>query len=393
MVMQMNSKLFHEEWSDKLAIGTVKDFSYMQDALLLIIAERLEAIGEMSPKEAENLAYSASITAIINQDISYINRAIRKQNRKYLPRISQLIKSVESENFKQAKVYFDYRKISIEKIRKSKIIDNLISAIKKQIVDELLNTSHTFAYSYNGKTEPIGKVYRKIVNKAVVDMSIGEKSFQRTMKNAIKQLSESGIKTLVWEHSEDGKKAVYRRADSHIRMNIKEGISRINTELQTELGKSFGADGVETTMHSLCAPDHQPYQGRQFTKEQWENINKHLKRPWGTLNCHHFASPIILGVSVPAHSEAESRDAARRSNEVITYNGKSMTRYEASQKMRVQERSIRILRSEKKAFEKAGDLESASKINKNIKLKITKYKEFCSAVGLKPQLDRTYFYI
>lgn len=87
-------------------------------------------------------------------------------------------------------------------------------------------------------------------------------------------------------------------------------------------------------------PDHRHIQGRQFSNEEWESINRSLDRPLGTLNCQHFATPIVLGVSKPVYSRKELTDINRRSSERIEYKGQKMSRYEASQRQRQMETAI-----------------------------------------------------
>lgn len=384
-------KIMREEWSNELAEQTLKDFAEMQEEILSVIAERIEKIGALSPEEAAELATSAAAAKYLNEDMARIRVAIKKQDRKFAPRITQIFREVKKENDNYAKKYFEYRKIPLETVKKRAKSAQLINAVRKQTVDGLLNLSHTYAYAYRGKVEPVGQTYRKIVNRAVMDMASGGKTFQKSMRTAVNQLTDSGIKILEWKHEEG--KIVVRRADSHIRMNIKEGVKRLNSELREENGKLFGADGVETSMKALCAPDHQPYQGRQFPKKEWEQINKNLTRPWGTLNCGHDFFPIIMGVSIPVHSEAEIQSANDRSNQKVKYGDKEMTRYEASQEMRAMERDIRKYRSRKAAFEKTGDAEAAQDANKEVRARLADYKKFCEAVKLTPNLDRTRIYI
>ena len=356
----------------------------------MIIASRLEIISTLSTEELASMATAAAIAKYLNEDMAKIRDAIKKQNRKYALQITRIFREVEEENYKFAKKYFDYRNIPISKVRESAKMRELIEEMQKQAVSGLLNLSHTYCYDYDGKVTDIGKTYRKIVNKAVIGMSTGTTSYQHEMRKAIDQLTNSGIKTLEWD--EQSGKAVVRRADSHIRMNILEGVRRLNAAVQEENGKAYGADGVAITMHHLCAPDHQPYQGRQYTKEKFDSINVRLKRPFGTLNCHHIAVPIILGVSVSPYSDKEVQEAIDDSNQIVKSGNRKMTRYEASQEMRYMERTIRKYRSRKKAFEAARDTASVQKTQRKIKYWQKNYNSFCADTGLTPDLDRTRYY-
>ena len=73
-----------------------------------------------------------------------------------------------------------------------------------------------------------------------------------------------------------------RRLDSACRMNILEGVRQVNNGIRKEMGNQYGADGVEIDAHGLCAEDHLPYQGKQYTIKAYEKLNNKLKRPIGT---------------------------------------------------------------------------------------------------------------
>lgn len=384
----MTVDITRPEWSDELAEALLKSFGRMQEDILLIIAERLEQLTELSPEELTKLAESAAAAEYLNDDMRRIKRAIRDQDRKYAPQIAQIYDKTEDATYKLAERYFSYRSIQISTVKNRSRTRELIAAMQKQKVSELLNLSHTYCYDYDGKVQPIGKTYRKIVNQAVNAMASGGQSYQKVLRKAMHQLSESGIKTLYWD-KESGRR-VARRADSHIRMNIAEGVRRLNQELQEINGKIFNADGVEVSLHHLCAPDHQPIQGRQFDLDDWERINGGLKRPIGTLNCGHHISYIIRAAARPAYTEEERQAAIDSSNEEVEYNGKKMTRYEASQRMRAKERKIRAMRSEENALKAAGDTSGAAAVKRDIRRRTAEYKKFCSDVGLEERMDKTY---
>lgn len=384
----MTVDITRPEWSDELAEALLKSFGRMQEDILLIIAERLEQLTELSPEELKKLAESAAAAEYLNDDMRRIKRAIRDQDRKYAPQIAQIYNKTEDATYKLAERYFAYRSIQISTVKNRSRTRELIAAMQKQKVSELLNLSHTYCYDYDDKVQPIGKTYRKIVNQAVNAMASGGQSYQKVLRKAMHQLSESGIKTLYWD-KESGRR-VARRADSHIRMNIAEGVRRLNQELQEINGKIFNADGVEVSLHHLCAPDHQPIQGRQFDLDDWERINGGLKRPIGTLNCGHHISYIIRAAARPAYTEEERQAAIDSSNEEVEYNGKKMTRYEASQRMRAKERKIRAMRSEENALKAAGDTSGAAAVKRDIRRRTAEYKKFCSDVGLEERMDKTY---
>ena len=107
----------------------------------------------------------------------------------------------------------------------------------------------------------------------------------------------------------------------------------------------------------LCAEDHLPYQGRQFSLEEFERLNQTLRRPIakGIWNCSHVAEPIVLGISEPAYTEEELAEYRKSSVEQVTIDGKTQSRYQWTQEQRRLETAIRREKDVAMAAKAAGD--------------------------------------
>jgi hypothetical protein len=168
----------------------------------------------------------------------------------------------------------------------------------------------------------------------------------------------------------------------------------MNMEYRQEQGEQFGADGVEISVHGMCAPDHLYLQGRQFTKKHFRQINETLERPIGTCNCYHSIFPIVMGLSNPAYSKNELKAINDASKAEVTYTDKrgdahTCTAYEATQLQRRQEVTIRRLKDIQFAYEQAGDAVMAKEYAKKITKQRNYYKSMSAEVGLKPKMERT----
>lgn len=378
----LTNDIINDRINDALLI-----YSEMEEDIISCICNRLSDLNNKSPKEIDDLAKAAAMANMINNDSAYLKRRVNQANKKMIPALVRALDSTSENIFNNAAKYYAYRGIQIEAVKNSMQMQKIIEKASEQVVSNLLNLSHTYAFDYGGKVEPIGKTYRDIVNKAVLQMRTGGGSLNKLMRSSVKELVDSGIKTIDWESG------TVRRADGHIRMNIREGVNRLNNAIQKENARIYHADGVETSMHALCAPDHQEFQGQQYPLKDWVRIENTLQRPFGTLNCQHFVTYIIMGVSSPVYSEQDRLDAIARSNEQVSYNGQQMSRYEATQKQRYFERNIRKNRSLLKHSQEIGDASDTAKYKNSLKQKISQYKDFSSSVGLRPRLDRTYYFI
>ena len=70
------------------------------------------------------------------------------------------------------------------------------------------------------------------------------------MRKAIKQIGQSGLKTLDYESGRS------MRLDSAIRMNTLGGLRKLNNQVQEQFGEEFDSDGVEISTHQYPADDH-----------------------------------------------------------------------------------------------------------------------------------------
>lgn len=180
-----------------------------------------------------------------------------------------------------------------------------------------------------------------------------------------------------------------RRIDSAARQNVLDGISYIAQETAKSNGEKFGAYGYEISAHATCAPDHLPYQGKQYTKAQFDKLQVGLKRPIGQCNCRHVVYPIILGVSAPAYSDEELKEFEINSNEKISIDGKDYTRYECSQIQRKLETKLRYARDEKALYKAVGDNDLTNSTTERIRILSNKYAEVSDKAGLPMRAERT----
>ena len=105
----------------------------------------------------------------------------------------------------------------------------------------------------------------------------------------------------------------------------------------------------------------------------------------GGWNCRHRFFPFVEGVSQRAYTDRELREIDPRP---FVYQGKTYNAYEATQKQREIERTVRKLTREQKAFEAAGLSEDAQAASIRARRLRKEYREFSAAAGLKTQPER-----
>ena len=154
--------------------------------------------------------------------------------------------------------------------------------------------------------------YRGAIDEAVSAVQSGTEDYGSAIRRVIREAGQSGLRVAErGQRMVDYESGYYRRLDTAVRMNVLDGVRHLNQSIMEELGRQFGADGVEIDAHMLCAEDHLPYQGGQYSNEEFEEIQDSLQRPFGEWNCRHSWHPIILGVSPRTYTDGELEDRTR----------------------------------------------------------------------------------
>ena len=334
-------------------------------------------------KIAQQLKNGRDIEKIL-ADLERISELSRKD-------IEDLLEITAKENIAFANTYYEAKAMDKVSYETSKQFQDLVKAVEKTTKGEFTNLSKTTALKLldidkNPLYLDIKKAYNEVIDRCVVAVSTGQYNYQKAMYDTIKQLSSSGVKKIFYDN--EGKRAYARRLDSSVRMNILDGVRQVNIGIQEQVGKEFGSNGVEISAHSPCAEDHIFIQGKQYSKKQFEKINANLKRPIGTLNCTHFVFSIVLGVSSPNYTKKQLNQFKKESNEIIEYEGKKYTRYEATQVQRRLETKIRQQKDLQITSKASGNKEGVQTAQQNITSLTNKYKEFSEKAGLDTQMQR-----
>ncbi len=368
------SKLLSEEWLTALPEPIVAHFEALNDYVVQRICKRIKTIGELSSEDIDHLKTAVEYAGA---DMKSIEKEIANTAGLVETDIEKMYEQVAVENVAYANTFYEFR--GKEKlIASAGYVQKLVKAAEKRTKGEFRNFSDTHAIGFrlNGKTVPLGASYVSVIDRAILFVQSGATDYHTAVRSVVKDLAGSGLRRVDFESGYN------RRLDSQARMNILEGVRQLNTEILEQAGDEFGADGFEISAHALCAPDHIDIQGRQYTKKEYEDLQARLARPIGTLNCHHFASPIIMGVSEPTHSKKDLASLRQRSEEKVEYNGNTYTRYEASQEQRKRETAIRYAKDRRDALRAAGDETGAKEADRKARKMTAEYRQFSESVGL-----------
>lgn len=283
----------------------------------------------------------------------------------------------------------------------------IIKAIKDQCQREFGNITRSMGFLVdNGRTmlEP-AKAYQWALDNAEVQIQSGAISYNQAISNAIKQLVDSGIKTVSYESGH------VDRIDTGVRRAVVTGINQLNRKFTEQSMDFLETDLVQVEAHigarNIDGPNgwenHEKWQGgiyrwsvytRRYpnaSKEEYKDFERTCG--YGDVtgilgaNCRHTYGPFLEGVMEPTYTP-EQLDAMKAENNKVTYDGKEYDGYQATQMQRRLERTIRKQKRLVNAYKAAGLTEDAQTAQIRLNRLNAKYREFSKAAGLPEQRER-----
>lgn len=362
----------------------------------------LKKIGELRPKDVHQLQqmynYGADMDRVINK--------LEQVSGKNVQEIYEIFDIVAKENYDYSKPFYEAQGMKFIPYGENEDLQGYVKSLAKQTAGEYINlTQHTaFAvFDKGGKSiaplyaankdkvaTSLSDTYTKLVDYAVTKVQLGEESYQKAVKDICKAMVNSGIKTV------DYASGYSRNLESAVRQNVLWGVKECNQNTADRIGEEFGADGYEISYHSNPRETHADMAGKQFAKGPARTVNgvyypsfEEVAEPLlKEFNCLHFKFSILLGISVPAYTKEQLDEFKAEDNKTFEFEGKTYTKYEASQLQSALERKMVTQKELANMAKAAGDDDLRREAQGNINLLASKYNDFCKASGLPTRAER-----
>ena len=408
-----------DEYTNERLVSLLNDrFEKINEELLEQIGKTIKKIGSLTPTQAHQLEY------ILKYGGNYDNivKKLEKLSLKSGVDIDKIFKQVAKNNQEFDELFYEYRNIKQIPYEQNIALQNQVNAIANITKRSMFNIASTTGFVIDKQFKPLDQTYYDLIDEAILKLSQGKDTYQDAMRDTLKKLADSGIRTRITrdgidtgERIVDYENGYTRRLDSAIRMNLLDGIREVSNETQREFAKEFNYDGIEISVHINPAKDHEKVQGHQFSVvrpsenelSEWEKLQNGLiatdyngerlsldhdgngdYRKISTLNCYHYEFPIILGVSKPLYTKEELNDINKNNHKGFIYEDKHYTNYEGTQLMRNIETEIRKQKDRNIIANASGDTEMATESEKRIRLLRKRYKEISQISGLKEDIKR-----
>lgn len=393
--------MLSEHTIDHLVQPIVTRQENINTRIISSIARSVGEIGEISPSEINRMKLLVQYGA----DIRQMNAEIAKLSGLQVRDIKNVIRTTAIKTHLDAKPLYDYRHKSFIPYDRNTKLQQLVSIIGERTAGTYQNISNSRATGFlirdlqnpsRLKFQPINDTYQSVIDEAIQSVVTGGVDYRTAMRRTLRQLADSGVRRLSWDSG------YTQRLDTAVRRNILDGIRAIQQGVEDALGEEIGATGKELSVHINCALDHEPFQGHQFTNEEWEKLQNSedfqdvdgktfagVERVIGMWNCRHVARSIIVGVTEPLYTKDELQQFIDDNhNGYVLPNDKRITLYECTQIQRRMETNIRYAKDSYIVFHQSGDTMAANLATQKVARLTQEYYKFSRSCGLPVHKDR-----
>lgn len=340
----------------------------------------------------EEMMRRANILVLSGQLRKDVVKQVAKLLRKSQKEVRSILFDAGSNTLK-----FDdsiYKQAGLEPLQfmQSPTMKNILEAQILNTNGELKNLTRTTA-------ENVSDEFIQAIDNAELQVQSGLYGYDDAIKNTIKKIVDDGGGTKVKFPNTN----YDTQLDVAVRRCILTGVSQSANALQMQRAKEMKAPYCDTSAHEGARPTHEEWQGKRFRlfdgadvdlsipnflTDNFGSAGKPVYEQLQEPNCRHSWYPVMRKDSPMARTK---RELNRINNKKVKSGGKTYTIYEAEQRLRQMERTIRSYKRRKNALERNGY--DASHEKTKIREWQARIRKFVADTGIKrrPANEQVYY--
>lgn len=369
---------------------------------------------ELMVMEMEKLGYSpakirSEAMKVLRADKEF-QKVVEENTLEYKKEVKKLIQKIEKEAERAGNTivaeagdmaWIDDMRVwesAGKKLTDDSYLAMLQSAFAEQTAMELKNLTRSTGFKAVSGFESLENAYRRELDKAVLKICTGTFSQEKVLRDVVRELSQSGIRTVDYSSGRT------MQIDTAAKLALRTGCHQVSVKIHDQNILNTGENLVYVTEHwgarneGTGIENHEEWQGKvyfikpgtDYSKEAkrikqdrimdiWYSTGyspdgSHVSNPLGLhgYNCRHLHMVWFEG------SSSLPEKNPRPEPKVI--NGKKYDYYHMTQKCRSMERGIRALKKEMIARERLGL--PIDEIKARISEKTREYKAFCDSCDM-----------
>lgn len=266
-----------------------------------------------------------------------------------------------------------------QRLTRGGAVDRAVHEMRKRATGDILNLTRTMGFSLPTGSVPARRAFSAALNSALTQAVSGTVSYQQACANAVRLLTQSGLRHI------DYKNGVTRQIDTAVRNAVLTASAQLSGEIMQANIEESGVAYVQVSAHWGARDSHAVWQGKVYSLAEFCSVcgygepsnPDHIY----SYNCRHTHYPYWPGISEPVEYPPEPGP--------FEADGKTYTYYQATQRQRAMERSIRAMKRDALAQDAMGDKGALAAAKIRLDEKTAAYKRFSAQVNMRPRLERT----
>lgn len=327
-------------------------------------------------------------------ELKEIEKAINETTGISEKKLNELIDDVVERNQKYYTEVIDLSRVTQPDV----LVDaTTIDAIRRQTQDVFRNITASMGFLVDaGRTmlHP-AEAYQHALDAAEMMIQSGAISYNEAIKRSVKELADSGLRTVNYESGHRD------QVDVAVRRAVMTGVSQLCSKYTEQSAGYLNTEYFEVSAHAGARDkpgpspwsSHKEWQGKVYSTKSGDKYpNIYEVCGLGAVdglegaNCRHRRYPWVEGVSERTYTDKQLSHIDDGLG--CEFEGTTYSAYEATQQQRKIERTIRKLKREKAAYHAAGLAEDEQAVSIRIRRMNSEYKAFSKAAGLPEQRER-----
>ena len=377
--------MFTPEVTEAIPIALEQIFDSLQMSIMADIVRMLVLAQELTPTSVYKIGRlyklgksKSAIKSIVQNTLDLSNSEIKN-----------IFSGVIESGYNEAESVFKEQGKEFIPYAENEQLQQFVRAVQAQTQGECKNITQSMGFA---KRQPDGSLgftpaadyYQETLDKAVTEIASGASDYNTVLEKTVTEMTNSGLRTVDYASGHSNRVTVAARRA--VATGLNQVVGKINEENAEKLGTNY----FEVSWNSGARPTHQVWQGRVYSKEELESVCG-LGTVTGLCgaNCYHSYSPFTPGITPRTYTDEQLDQMNAEENKPVEYNGKNYTKYEATQRQRRLETTMRAQRQKIKLLEEGGADEQAL-INARARYVKTsdEYVIFSKSMGLSQQWDR-----
>lgn len=305
-----------EKEASKLYLG-------LEDEIIQEIAERIAEVGYMNTVTYNNAKILEEMGILYDDIIEMVAR----YNETSISQIQEIFEEAGLKTLKKDDTIYKMAGLNPKGLSTSmqQIIKATVINTEKNL-DKLTKTTAITSQT----------AFINAINNAYLEVTTGVKSYSQAIIDATNKVADRGACV---QYPSGAKRSI----ESAVRTNIVTSTNQMSGKLQMIRAEEMDWDLMELSAHGGARPEHAEWQGKIVSLSGKKGYLSLKDIGYGTatgfqgVNCRHTWFPYYKGSSLIY----SNKELSNLKNETVTYNGKELSMYNATQIQRKMERQIR----------------------------------------------------